>query len=165
MKKLFILFGLFTILFTSCGPTQDDVVKANDAFVDIIDKCSVAEKSFFDVCETFVPASIDKELKTFMSVCENAKKEIEALKVHKEVETLKSSALKLVDAYIAEKPNYTEYAKLYSISNEEYTEEDEEQTAEVSNKINTVIDGGFQDFASTQDVFAKKYNFIIEEKK
>jgi hypothetical protein len=161
MKKV-ISIVLISFL-VACGPSTNEVVEINDKLVEQLGVCTKSEASFFQVCKTFEPLKIESELKTFTSVCNKADAEISAVKVPEELDALKVSAASLVKKFISIKTEYSEYARLYSLSEDRYTREDSVLTSQTAEKINTEIETSFQNFEKVQKEVSKKYNFIINK--
>jgi hypothetical protein len=149
----------------ACGPTKDQAIFANDEMVSKVAKCSNAEKLFFETCKTFNPVTIKQQLKELTEVCKKVKVETEGTEMHKDLAKLKTSTLQLIDAYIKTEPEYTEYARLFSIPNADYTDEDDKLVTTTATKINNTIDMAFMEFNLTQKEFGNKYGYIIESNK
>lgn len=165
MKKIFSVAFLAILFLVSCGPSKKDVLLVNDQMVNKIGQCSSAEKFFFEACRSYNPGKISAELKVFSETCKKTKSEIEAMEVHKDLEKLKNAALDLASKYVETEPEYKEYARLYSIQTENFTEEDERLTKEVAEKINAKINTGFTSFQLTQEEFANKYQYTLSKSK
>jgi hypothetical protein len=162
MKKIALII-VSAILFAACGPTKDEVININDQFVNKIKKCTNAESAFYKVCSTYDQAKISAELKTFIEVNKSVKAEVVALEVHKDLDKLKSSAELLVDEYIRIEADFKEYARLYSIPSDSFTDADVASTKTITEKINNELDTEFKDFQLTQDEFAAKYKYTISK--
>lgn len=162
MKKIALII-VSAVLFAACGPTKDQVINVNDQFVNKIKKCTNAESAFYKVCSTYDLAKINAELKTFTEVNKAVKAEIAAVEVHKDLDKLKASAQLLVDEYVRVEADFKEYARLYSIPTESYTDEDAAATKAIAEKINNELDTEFKDFQLTQDEFAAKYHYTISK--
>lgn len=165
MKKIISVSILVVLFLVSCGPSKKDVLLVNDQMVNKIGQCSNAEKFFFEACRSYNPQKISTELKAFTEACKKTKSEIEAMEVHKDLEKLKSAALDLAGKYVETEAEYKEYARLYSIQTEDFTEEDERLTKEVAEKINAKINAGFTAFQLTQEEFANKYQYTLSKSK
>lgn len=165
MKKLLLLFPILTLFLASCGPTKDQAILVNDEMVSKVAKCSNAEKLFFETCKTFNPVTIKQQLKEFTEVCKKVKIETEGTEVHKDLTKLKESTLQLIDAYIKTEPEYSEYARLFSIPSADYTDADDKLTSTTATKINNTIDMAFMEFNLTQKEFGNKYGYTIESNK
>lgn len=167
MRKTFLPLLLLCFII-SCGPkapSVKEVMLVNDQLVNKISKCSNAEKILFDVCLTYDSIRIKNELKQFVETCKKVKGQVEALDVHKDLDRLKGSTLQLVEEYVSLEPQYTEYARLYSIPESNYTGEDDKLTNEVAEKINSRIDAEYKEFKLVQEEFGNKYNYSIEVRK
>ena len=162
MKRL-LLLPFFTMLMFACGPSSNDVVALNNTLVTEVSKCSVAEKLFFESCSSYNPAKISAALKEFTTTCKTAKAQLETVEAHEDLAKLKASALHLVDTYVNTEKEYTEYARLYSISTENYTEADEQQTSSTAIKISDIINAEYEAYNATQKEFSEKYHFKVSK--
>ena len=164
MKKLFLPSIGVLFLLVSCGPTKDDAITFNDRIVSAQKKCLNAEGDFYNVCDKLNPDDIKKaleDLKTSVTACAAKAAKVEA---HEDFDAYKQSAINLISAYkgMLDK-EFSEYARLYSISSEEYSEKDEADQKELAAKINTSLDLLNKNFIAEQKRFAAKWGFSLEK--
>lgn len=160
MKKLLIIpFFLITML--ACGPGKNDAIAVNDQMVNAVDKCTKAENSFFETCATYNPAKINPALKELTSICKQVKTELEAEQVHEKFTKFKETTLHLVSTYVSLEKEYVEYARLYSIPTENFTEQDETQTSSTAGKITDALNKEYDAFKAVQKDFSKEFGYTL----
>jgi hypothetical protein len=161
MKKLIPVFFVCVLLLTSCGPTKDDAIKFNDTIVDKLGICTRAEAAFYDECKNLDSAKISVSLQTLLETTKKQASEIAAMEGHEKFKSFKESAVSLSKCYVTLEPDFREYARLYSLSDDKYTEQDEIKTKEVAEKLNGTVDASFKQFTAVQKELADKFGFII----
>lgn len=162
MKKFLPI--LAATLLVACGPTQQDAIDLNDKLVAVQKACIKAEESFYDACKTYNPEEIKKALKTFKGKVLSAVDESEKTKNEKEFELYRNSAIKLLYAYkdLIDK-EFSEYAKLYSIPDEQFTDADQKRSGKVADIINSTLGPLNDSFVMEQKIFAKKWDFTLKK--
>ena len=165
MKKITIPFICFLFLFFSCGPTKDDAITFNDRIVSIQKTCLAAEGAFYDVCDKLNPADIKIAFEDFKTSVNSCVEKVEKTEAHQDFDAYKQSAVNLLNAYknMLDK-EFAEYARLYSIPSEEYTDQDEATQKVLSAKINTSLDLLNKNFITEQDRFVAKWGFTLTNK-
>lgn len=160
MKNLLII-PFFLMMMLACGPGKTEAIAMNDRMVNTVDKCTKAENSFFETCATYNPAKIDPALKALTKVCKQVKTELEAEKVHEKFTKFKETTLHLVNTYVSLEKEYAEYARLYSIPTEKFTEEDETLTSATAGKITDALNKEYEAFKTTQKEFSTEYGYKL----
>lgn len=163
-KKTFLPLLGMVLLLVACGPTKDDAKNFNDKVVRAQKDCFSAESDFYKVCDGFNPDEIKTALATFKSKVKSCLVRAEATESNSEFDAFRQSAVNLLKEYdnMLEK-EFTEYAELYSIPSEEFTEEDEAHQKEIADKINTSLDLLNKNFISEQDRFAAKWELTLSK--
>jgi hypothetical protein len=162
MKKFIMPFIATAVVLTSCGPTTNDAVKFNDQVVDAQKECIKGEKDFFKACDGYNPDEIKTSYESFSKSVETSLKSLQEIKDRKEFTTFKESAFNMVNAYSKLIPvEYKEYARIYSLSNEQYTSKDSADCVAVAAKINTTLNPLVTGFIAEQEAFAKQWNFKL----
>jgi hypothetical protein len=165
MKKISITFFAFlALLIISCGPSTKKAISYHDKIIEehmaIQVSFDALDKSFVD----YVPEDMNK-------AWDNAKQQTEkSIKVVSEMEdfdgssTFKDAALKFFEVYNTVLDTYySDMIKIYSIPNEEYTEENEAKFGELNDEMQAIYFPAFDTFKAEQEAFAKKYNFTIQQ--
>jgi hypothetical protein len=164
MKKIFLpLLGMIFLL-AACGPTKDDAVNFNDKVVGAQTDCLNAESDFYKVCDGLNVDEIKTALTAFKTKVKASVMKAEATESNSDFDAYRQSAINLLKEYenMLEK-EFTEYAGLYSIPTEEYTEENEARQKELADKINTSLDLLNKNFISEQKRFASKWGFTLSK--
>jgi hypothetical protein len=162
MKKLFLPLIVASVFLTSCGPTTNDAVSFNDSVVSAQKSCIKGEKDFFKACDGYNPDEIKTSYESFVKMVDSSVKIMEGMPEQKEFAKFKESANNLVSAYKKLIPvEYKEYARIYSLSNEQYTAKDSADCVAVAAKINTTLNPLVTGFIADQEAFAKEWKFTL----
>jgi len=160
MKNLLII-PFFLMMMLACGPGKTEAIAVNDQMVNAVEKCTKAENTFFETCATYNPAKINPALKELTGICKQVKTELEAEQVHEKFTKFKETTLHLVSTYIGLEKEYKEYARLYSIPTENFTEEDETLTSATAGKITDALNKEYDAFKTTQKEFSKEFGYTL----
>jgi hypothetical protein len=160
MKHLLII-PFFLLMMLACGPGKNEAIAVNDQMVSAVDKCTKAENAFFETCATYNPARIEPALKELIKVCGEVKAELEGEQVHEKFAKFKETTLHLVNTYVGLEKEYREYARLYSIPTENFTEADETQTSATAGKITDTLNKEYDTFKATQKEFSNEYGYAL----
>src|ERR1051325_3432996 len=160
MKKGFLPLVGILFLLVSCGPTKQNAIDFNDEIVDAQKACLAAESDFYNVCDSLNPDDIKTALATFKTKVKDCVSKVEGSKADKEFDAYRQSAVNLLKEYenMLDK-EFTEYAGLYSIATDDYTDDDAARQKELANKINTSLDLLNKNFIAEQQRFADKWGF------
>lgn len=168
MKNLLVTLGLSVLLLGSCGPTGpglDDAVQFNDQLVKAEKLCVLFEKNFFDVCQTLDSVKIRQTYAVFRMRLVSAAGTMQALKEIPEFESFRRCGSDLVEGFrkMIDR-EYAEYANYYCIPSDKYTEQDEKNCVALAGKINAAIEPLVKKFTDEQEIFAKKWHLILEDR-
>lgn len=164
MKKTFLPFLGILLFLVACGPTKDDAINFNDQVVGAQKDCLGAESDFYNVCDGLNADEIKTALVAFKTKVKVCVARAEATTSNEDFDAYRQSVVNLLKEYenMMEK-EFTEYAGLYSIPTEEYTEDDEVRQKELADKINTSLDLLNKNFISEQKRFADKWGFTLSK--
>ena len=164
MKKTFLPLLAMLFLLVACGPTKDDAINFNDKVVGAQKDCLGAESDFYNVCDGLNSDEIKTALTAFKTKVKSCVARAEATESNSDFDAYRQSAVNLLKKYENMLENeFTEYAGLYSIPTEEYTEDDEVRQKELANKINTSLDLLNKNFIAEQQRFADKWGFTLSK--
>jgi len=166
MRKLSILiFALLGVIIVSCNSKTEEAIEYHDSI--IIEHIAIQHK-FDSLDASFVNYNPD-EMQTSW---QEAKEQTElSIKTVKELggfngkDKFQKSALEFFELYNTVLNNY--YSKMidiYSIPDEEYTEADEAQFAELNDSMRNIYFPAFEAFKADQLKFADEYGFEVKVK-
>ena len=164
MKKYTLSFIGILFLLVAWGPTKDDAINFNDKVVSAQTDCLNAESDFYKVCDELNAENIKTALTAFKTKVKICLAKAEGTTSNEDFDAYRQSAVNLLKEYNNMLDvEFTEYAGLYSIATEDYTEADETRQKELADKINTSLDLLNKNFISEQKRFASKWGFTLNK--
>lgn len=162
-KVAFILASI--LILSGCGPTTNEVVKFNDAIVDIIN--AIDEKhttllNFFDE-EDITESKLKMELNNYRDFLKEKKKEVENLKCpdDEKVKAFKNAALNMIDEFI--KLTENEYVEVINlIFSSEKDDTTEQYFDSLLDKIDNTEKKYYDEVKRAQKEMADKFNITLK---
>jgi hypothetical protein len=161
-KYFFMLFTSTALFLTSCGPTQDDAVKWNDAVVNCENEVRTAIDGFLAAIDV-KGADLNKECDKAIVVAEAGIVKMKALEDFKDGAEFKAAGIESLTLYQSVLKN--EFKQLIALtSNPNATEEDYAKIEEHLNNTDDKIKLVDNKFTAAQKVFADKWGFTLVNK-
>lgn len=163
-KILLLMFSAAAL--TSCGVTPQDAAEYNDKI--IAQQSAVYDKEIALMNAMKDYTNQDGIKKAHEELISQSGTSIETVKKMDKFDgntTFADAAVTLFETYkgLAVK-EYKELIELYSLSDEEFTEEKEARADELIDAIDNGVTDGINKFKSAQEAFAAKYNIELVQK-
>lgn len=160
----FSIVSLFiTIFLTSCGPTEKEIDRYNNAIV-------IQQNAVMNAETELINAIMDNDTMTIPITLNDFIYQIEtSLTAVQEIEeidpdiSLKEAAISMFNAYLSIAINeYPEIIELKKLSDQEFTEDKEKRFNQLSSKINQILDKKNMEFSETQKKLSEKHKIVFK---
>ncbi|MDD4575130.1 MAG: hypothetical protein PHI36_01760 [Bacteroidales bacterium] len=160
----FSIVSLFiTIFLTSCGPTEKEIDRYNNAIV-------IQQNAVINAETELINAIMDNDTMTIPITLNDFIYQIEtSLTAVQEIEeidpdiSLKEAAISMFNAYLSIAINeYPEIIELKKLSDQEFTEDKEKRFNQLSSKINQILDKKNMEFSETQKKLSEKHKIVFK---
>lgn len=160
----FSIVSLFiTIFLTSCGPTEKEIDRYNNAIV-------IQQNAVMNAETELINAIMDNDTMTIPITLSDFIYQIEtSLTAVQEIEeidpdfSLKEAAISMFNAYLSIAINeYPEIIELKKLSDQEFTEDKEKRFNQLSSKINQILDKKNMEFSETQKKLSEKHKIVFK---
>lgn len=160
----FSIVSLFiTIFLTSCGSTEKEIDRYNNAIVIQQNAVMNAETELINAIMDNDTVTIPITLNDFIYQIETS---LTAVKEIEEIDpdiSLKKAAISMFNAYLSIAINeYPEIIELKKLSDQEFTEDKEKRFNQLSSKINQILDKKNMEFSETQKKLSEKHKIVFK---
>jgi hypothetical protein len=167
MKKnnLFVI-ALLTIVFTSCGPTQDHAIKYNDSIVSIIDGLNINQNLFMNQLDGHNIDSLKITHTLFVAKTKASLEDLTKVKPFEGKNELGSTATSLFTLL----NNFTngdakQMVELLSKDSTMYTQQDDDKIQELAEKFDDEYGKAYDKLDKAQKEFSNEWKFdLIKDK-
>ena len=162
MISAFMLLGAI-LFFNSCDTETPE--KAGIYYDNIVSKVNLLtgqyEGEMSDAIDTFVPEEMNKAYKSLESYVLSLEKEFNGLSDFYGDKDLLTSANAVIRDYKKALPMYANLVRNESISQDEYTDENEQIFNDLSEQINDLLNKSVTDFQAATYKFGEKHKITI----
>lgn len=170
MKNIFTAtfsFIFVSLMFVACGPSSEDAAKYNDALIAQEAKVINAERELvIALTKNLTTVQIDTAYNKLLKQLKASTDSVNGAEMFDGASTLKDALLELFSTYtgVAEK-EYLEIIQLNKISDTLTTmAEDFDKKIEITDRIDSILNGAVDKFDLVHNEFAKKYRLEFTEK-
>lgn len=160
----FSIVSLFiTIFLTSCGPTEKEIDRYNNAIVIQQNAVINAETKLINAIMDNDTVTIPITLNDFIYQIETSLTAVQEIEEIDPDISLKKAAISMFNAYLSIAINeYPEIIELKKLSDQEFTEDKEKRFNQLSSKINQILDKKNMEFSETQKKLSEKHKIVFK---
>ncbi len=161
--KAFVIFLFSSLIFTSCGPSEKEIVRYNDEIVGHQHAVIIAETELVNVISSNDTSIIPLALSDFVYQIETSLKSVKEIPEVDEEFSLKEAAISMFNSYFSIAINqYPEIIELNSLSDEEFSDEKKRRFELLSTQIDEILNQKNMEFFETQQNLSKKHNIAFK---